>query len=214
MNTNPEHGSRVRFDLERGSDEGARYRVTVFAPDGTFETAADLVLASGEVRFDEAARTHAGLQRGVLPFARQILATRRWLIQNTGLSEAHIGLIGFCMGGGFALAAGRGWGAVSTNYGDIPPDEVMRGLGPVIGCYGGRDKVFGKYGAPLEARLHKLGVECETHTFPTAGHAFLTNGNHPIAALLTRPFFHVEYNPEVAAAAWQRIFAFFDRHLE
>mgnify|MGYP000084159519 CR=1 FL=1 len=159
-------------------------------------------------------RAFRAIARGAGPQIEQILATRRWLIQNTGLSEAHIGLIGFCMGGGFALAAGRGWGAVSTNYGDIPPDEVMRGLGPVIGCYGGRDKVFGKYGAPLEARLHKLGVECETHTFPTAGHAFLTNGNHPIAALLTRPFFHVEYNPEVAAAAWQRIFAFFDRHLE
>lgn len=144
----------------------------------------------------------------------QILATRRWLIENTGLSESHIGLIGFCMGGGFALAAGRGWGAVSTNYGDIPPDEVMRGLGPVIGCYGGRDKIFGKHGATLEARLHKLGVPCETHTFPTAGHAFLTDGHHPIAAFLSKPFFHVAYNPEVAAAAWQRIFAFFDRQLE
>ena len=159
-------------------------------------------------------RAFRAIARGEGPQIEQILATRRWLIENTGLDEPHIGLIGFCMGGGFALAAGRGWGAVSTNYGDIPPDEVMRGLGPVIGCYGGRDKIFGKHGATLEGRLHKLGVPCETHTFPTAGHAFLTNGHHPIAEFLTRPFFHVEYNPEVANTAWQRIFEFFDSRLE
>lgn len=78
MNTNPDYGTRVRFDLERGSEEGARYRVTVYAPDGTFETSADLVLASGEVRLGEALASAApGLDRGVLPFAKQILSTRR-----------------------------------------------------------------------------------------------------------------------------------------
>lgn len=78
MNTNPDHGTRVRFDLERGSDEGARYRVTVYAPDGTFESVAELVLASGEVRLDEGLRgAPTGPERGVLPFAKQILATRR-----------------------------------------------------------------------------------------------------------------------------------------
>ena len=78
MNTHPDYGTRVRFDLERGTDEGARYRVTVYAPDGTFETTAELVLASGEVRLEAAPTAPpAGLDRGVLPFAKQILSTRR-----------------------------------------------------------------------------------------------------------------------------------------
>jgi carboxymethylenebutenolidase len=159
-------------------------------------------------------RAFAAIARGEGAQIEQIRATRRWLIANAGLDERHIGLIGFCLGGGFALAAGQGWGAVSTNYGDIPPDDVMRGLGPVIGCYGGRDRMFAKHGAQLQARLQKLNIECETHTFPEAGHAFLTSGHHPIAAFISRPFLRVEYNPEIARAAWERIFAFFDRHLD
>ena len=158
-------------------------------------------------------RALRAIARGEGAQIEQIRSARSWLMEQTGIGEQQIGLIGFCIGGGFALAAGRGWGAVSTNYGDLPPDEVMRGIGPVIGCYGGRDKIFGQHGAQLEARLSKLGVECETHTFPEAGHSFLTDGDHPIAAALSRPFFRVQYNPQVAAAAWQRIFAFFDRQL-
>ncbi len=67
---------------------------------------------------------------------------RRWLCAESGIAEPRVGLIGFCFGGGFALAAGAGFGAVSTNYGAVPPTEAMRGIGPVIACYGGRDRAF------------------------------------------------------------------------
>lgn len=98
-------------------------------------------------------RAFAAIAKGQGPQIDQIQATRRWLCEKTGLEAQHVGLIGFCLGGGFALAAGRGWGAISTNYGDIPQDDALRGLGPVIGCYGGRDRLFGKHGALLEAKL-------------------------------------------------------------
>ena len=42
--------------------------------------------------------------------------------------------MGFCLGGGFALAMGQGWGAVSANYGDVPRDDLLRGLPPTIAC--------------------------------------------------------------------------------
>ncbi len=158
-------------------------------------------------------RAFRAIARGEGPQIDQILATRQWLCEKTGLSVPQIGIIGFCMGGGFALAAGRGWGAISTNYGDIPEDNALAGLGPVIGCYGGRDGIFGKHGARLEAKLRPLGIPVETHTFPEAGHAFLTDGHHPIAEFLSRPFFHVEYNQAIAEQAWSKIFAFFDSHL-
>jgi hypothetical protein len=78
MNTHPEFGTRVRFDLSQGTDDGARYRVTVYAPNGTFEMAAELVLATGEVRLEGSpTHTDTGLERGIVPFAKQILSTRR-----------------------------------------------------------------------------------------------------------------------------------------
>lgn len=143
----------------------------------------------------------------------QILLARRWLSEHAGIDAKRIGVIGFCMGGGFALAVGRGWGAVSTNYGDVPPAGVMRDIGPVIGCYGGRDRIFGKTGDRLRERLRPLGVEPEVHVYPEVGHSFLTNGHHPIAGALTQPFFHIDYNPAVAEDAWGKILAFFDQHL-
>jgi carboxymethylenebutenolidase len=144
---------------------------------------------------------------------RQAQRARRWLCAQAGLRDAQVGIVGFCFGGGFALLAGAGWGAVSTNYGEVPPTERMRGIGPVIGCYGGRDLPFRNKGRVLTERLAPLGVVPEVHTFPTAGHAFLTEGDHPIATVLMGPILHPGYDPMAAPEAWRRIEAFFDRHL-
>ncbi len=138
---------------------------------------------------------------------------RAWLSEKTGIPYERIGLIGFCFGGGFALVAGAGWAAVSTNYGDVPSAERMRGIGPVIACYGGRDVPFRKAPEQLRARLATVGVTPEVHVFPSAGHAFLTDGHHPIASALTWPIMHVKYNPQAADEGWAKIEGFFDRHL-
>jgi carboxymethylenebutenolidase len=158
-------------------------------------------------------RTMHAMQTGDGPAVRQARAVRSWLCAQAQLDEAHVGIIGFCFGGGFALAVGRGWGAVSTNYGAIPRAEAMRGIGPTIGCYGGRDRTFARMGGVLEERLRSVGAEVESHTFADVGHSFLTDGNHPIAKLLTRPLLHIVYRPETAEEGWRRIFAFFDKHL-
>ena len=137
---------------------------------------------------------------------------RTWLCNEARLAPSRVGLIGFCFGGGYALAAGSGWGAVSTNYGMIPPTETMRAIGPVIGCYGGRDKSFRDKGAELTKRLKPLGVVPEVHTLPDAGHSFLTDGDHPIGRVLFRRMALGEY-PEAREEGWKHILGFFDRHL-
>lgn len=139
-------------------------------------------------------------------------AARQRLI-DAGLERDSIGLIGFCIGGGFVLGMGKGWGAVSTNYGAVPPKERLEGFGPVIGCYGQRDLVFGKMGRRLKEQLEPAGTPVEVHEYPTVGHSFLTNGRHPIARALTYPFYRIRYDHEVAEDAWTKIFAFFDRYL-
>jgi carboxymethylenebutenolidase len=138
-------------------------------------------------------------------------AARAWLCEQSGLENQQIGLIGFCFGGGYALAAGSGWGAVSTNYGDLPRTEAMRGIGPVIACYGKRDRIFGHLGPKLRDRMKPLDLEPEVHEFD-AGHSFLTDGHHPIAARLSFPMRIGDY-PEAREAAWSKIFEFFERHL-
>ncbi|HTM20921.1 MAG TPA: dienelactone hydrolase family protein [Kofleriaceae bacterium] len=145
---------------------------------------------------------------------RQAEAARRWLVDRAGIDAGSVGLIGFCLGGGFALAAGRGWGAVSCNYGKVPPAPVMRGIGPVIGCFGGRDRAFAGEAATLRRRLTDLGVAHEVHSFPTVGHSFLTDGDHPVASRLSRPLLQISWDPQVAEEGWGHILRFFDEHLQ
>lgn len=155
-----------------------------------------------------------GSATGRGPAIEKVRAVRRWLSAEARLEERRIGIIGFCFGGGFALAAGPGFGAVSTNYGSVPATEVMRGIGPVIGCYGGRDRAFRTTPLKLRERLEPLGVTPEIHAFPEAGHSFLTDGHHPVASALTRFLFHAEAtSPALREDAWGKIFAFFEREL-
>ena len=67
-----------------------------------------------------------------------IETSRQWLLAQPETTEA-VGIIGFCMGGGFALlTCDRGRYAVaSVNYGTVPED--VGHACPVVGAYGARD---------------------------------------------------------------------------
>lgn len=145
---------------------------------------------------------------------RDLARARAWLMARTGLATDTIGLAGFCLTGGFVLAIGQGWPAISSNYGAIPPFERMADLGPVIACYGGRDRIFAPNAEPVRRALTAHGIAHEVRTYPTVGHSFLTDGHHPIGSLLSRAALHVRYDSAVAEDAWDKILGFFDRHLE
>lgn len=160
-------------------------------------------------------RSLATIGSGEGLMAERIEHARHWLCEQTGVEPGRVGVIGFCIGGGLALAVGRHYGGVSTNYGDLPPAEVLQESPPIIGCYGGRDRMFRRNAKRLPERMAELGKgdQVETHVFPTVGHSFLTDGRHPVPTLLTRPFLQIRWDPEVAEDGWRKIMAFFERTL-
>ncbi|TFB87445.1 dienelactone hydrolase family protein [Cryobacterium algoricola] len=130
----------------------------------------------------------------------------------------EVGVLGFCMGGGFALAAAtRGFAVASVNYGRLPKDldAALEGACPIVGSYGGRDRSLVGAAARLEDGLVRSGVPHDVKEYPSAGHSFLNDAETGPAAVrfLTQRILGAGPDPEAAADAWTRIESFFGEHL-
>ena len=129
-----------------------------------------------------------------------------------------IGVIGFCMGGGFALQlANRGYDVSSVNYGMLPKDieAVLAGACPVVGTFGGKDLTLKKAAATLEEGLTRHGIPHDVKEYPRANHAFMDVV--PAGPKLMQPFMQKVVGfrpyPEETEDAWARIEAFFAEYL-
>jgi carboxymethylenebutenolidase len=133
-------------------------------------------------------------------------------------SNGKAGVIGHCSGGRQSLLAACSvdLDAAVDCYGAFvmrtaPSQSGLKAVSvepllpnlscPVLGLFGADDQYPGpEEVAELDAALTKLGKEHEFHSYEGAGHAFF-NVNR------------VAYRPEAAMDGWEKIFAFYGKHL-
>lgn len=206
-----------------GVDDVMRRQVERLAEAGYLALMPDLFTAGGARKcltatFRALAAGHGRAFEDVESARAQLVA----LAECTG----RIGVIGFCMGGAFALQLaspsrpGGPYAASSVNYGRLPGDDaeldaLLAGACPVVASYGGRDASLKGAADRLDRGLQHAGVPHDVREYPSAGHSFLNDA--PNGPRLLRPVMRrvlgVGPEPEAAADAWARIEAFFAEHL-
>jgi carboxymethylenebutenolidase len=194
-----------------GLNDDIRACTRRLAETGYLAFAPDLMTRGSRLRCLARAIRELSAQQGAT--FDDIEAARRWLLARPECG-GRIGVIGFCLYGGFALlaAARSGYTVAAANYAQVPAnaDEVLAGICPVVASYGGRDRTL--RGAPdkLETALTRLGVQHDVHSYPEAGHSFLNQHQPPLLVRIAAP---AGFRAEEAADAWRRIDAFFAEHL-
>jgi carboxymethylenebutenolidase len=155
-------------------------------------------------------------QRGTGAAFDHIEASRAVLASQPGVDPDRLAIVGFCMGGGFALAyAARpasGLKAASINYGPVPKDRsALASVCPVVGSFGGKDRIFAPQAKRLEEHLTALGIDHDVKLYPDVGHSFI--GQHqPWVTRLPNPL-SPGYSAPEAEDAWRRILSFFHEHV-
>lgn len=139
---------------------------------------------------------------------RILLAGLRFLQEKEPIYAEHVGVIGFCMGGSYALLLACRAPALKAAvpfYGDLPDplDQVKNIRCPVLFIAGGKDRWINSAKVEkLKKAFKQFGVHGEVRIYPEADHAFFND---------TRPDV---YNPAAAQDAWTRALGLLSRTLK
>jgi carboxymethylenebutenolidase len=130
------------------------------------------------------------------------------LAKREDVDSSHIGVIGWCMGGGYSLdlaIAEPRLAACVINYGHLVTNQatIEKIQAPILGNFGAKDQ-----GIPpsdveaFEKALQAAKKREDIKIYPNVGHAFMNPNNK------------AGYDAGSAADAWARIDAFFAKELK
>lgn len=217
MGTGPRPGVVVLHEVF-GLNDDIRAKADRFAYEGYAAVAPDLFSHGNRLACLARAMREVALGRPG-PVTADVEASRRWLADHDDIDAGRTAVVGFCMGGGFALVhaatAPAGLRAAGVFYGAVPKDRSrIAGICPVVASYGGRDLVLRRHAQRLERHLTELGVPHDVKTYPNVGHSFMTPGSEGnlVEKLLFFPV-HAGYGETEAEDGWRRLFAFLREHV-
>jgi carboxymethylenebutenolidase len=131
-------------------------------------------------------------------------AALTFLAKHPEVDASRMGAIGFCMGGGFAVA----WACTDSRlkviapfYATNPrPLQVVRRLCPVVGSYPGKD-FTARSGKTLQGELDRHGIAHDIKFYPEARHSFFNDRGQT-------------YDRDAAEDSWRRVIRFFGEQLQ
>lgn len=174
-----------------------------FADEGFVALAPDLYHGETASEPDEAGKLMMALN--LERATKELSGAVDHLLALDAVNSEKVGVVGFCMGGGLALAVAclrpDAIGACVPFYGVIPWENLSpdfdRLEAPVLGHFAEKDAFFPPEKArSLEETLRAKGKRAEIIVYPGVDHAFFND---------TRP---EVYDREAAVSAWERTVTF------
>ncbi len=201
-----------------GMSTDVRNHAQWLATEGFLAAAPDLYRGGAAVRcmFRTMRDLIAGREDSVMTATE---AARTLLVKDEHCT-GRVGVIGFCMGGGFALMlATRGeYDAASVNYGGLTDDlrTQLPQACPIVASYGARDPTLRGVAGELEQLLTEHGVDHDVKEYPGVGHGFMNKHpkeERPWLLVLLGRLSRTRYDGAATDDARRRILAFFATHL-
>ncbi len=190
-----------------GLNDWVKNQARALAKEGYVALAPDLYRGKVATKQEDAHQ----LMMGTPPdrAVRDVQGAFATLLARADVKKDRIGVIGWCMGGGYALRFATtqpALAAVVAYYGTPPtePAAIAAIKAPVLGTSGAEDKgPSPDLVRAFEAAMKKAGKPVDVKIYEGAGHAF-ANPDNPWGG----------YRPEAARDAWARTTAFLAKHLK
>ena len=190
-------------------------RITGMVADLGYAALAPDLYDRGGARLICIARTLMTLNRGEGDAFKDLDAARKFLQQQPGVDPARIGVIGFCMGGGFALMYAARAPLGSPRRSTVTCPRLPTSCAAYVPCSAATAATTAVRvaGTRLEKLLTEMGVDHDVKVYEEAGHSFMSRNSGFLPWIGKVGPMKAEYNPEAAEDSWNRIKTFFGRHL-